>query len=150
MAVTIDIREEAGDWSGLGDLDVLCSQALMAALKIVDAQGEVAVLFTDDAQIQAINAQYRGKDKPTDVLSFPGQPQLDGHVGDIAISHGVSSRDAAAQGKTLKAHITHLLIHGYFHLMGFDHMEDTAAVEMMDMERRALASLGISDPYAES
>ena len=111
------------------------------------------MLFTDDAAISEINAEWRGKAKPTNVLSFPtpedmpvpeGEPRA---LGDIVLAHGVISREAAEQGKTLHDHTAHLIVHGTLHLLGFDHESDADAEEMEALETRILKGLGISDPY---
>ena len=159
-ALSIDVRVEAGDWECLGPehldpelrLDVFCSKVAQACLQAEEASGSFALLLTDDSALQRLNAAFRGKDAPTDVLSFPGDANdvaTEHHLGDIAIAHGVSVRDAQAQNKTLQAHVSHLIIHGYLHLLGYDHMTDTQAEQMEALERRALASLGITDPYSD-
>jgi len=147
VSITIDIEIDAGDWASIADPDALAERAAASVAALTGAVGEAAILLSDDARLHALNAQFRGKDKPTDVLSFPADPMDAPHLGDIAISDGVSRRDAATQGKAFADHITHLIIHGLLHLLGHDHMEDTEAAEMMGLEREALASLGIHDRY---
>ena len=120
---------------------------------------EVSVKFTSDAEVQALNRDYRQKDKPTNVLSFPmvqedlldaiDQNSDDGEVllGDIVLAHGVCVAEAEEKGVSVEAHAAHLVVHGTFHLLGYDHMSDQDAEEMEAAEREALASLGIADPY---
>jgi len=120
---------------------------------------EISVRLTGDDEVRALNAQYRGKDKPTNVLSFPMvQPDLldtvslnsdDGEVllGDIALAHGVCAAEAIARGVSVEAHAQHLIVHGTLHLLGFDHEMDAEAEAMEAMERAALAGLGLHDPY---
>jgi len=120
---------------------------------------EVAVRLTGDDEVRTLNAQYRHKDKPTNVLSFPMvQPDLletvslnsdDGEVilGDIVLAHGVCAAEAEERGVSLEDHAAHLIVHGTLHLLGFDHQGDAEAEAMEDMERAALADLGLHDPY---
>jgi probable rRNA maturation factor len=120
---------------------------------------EISVRLTSDDEVHALNRQYRGKDKPTNVLSFPMvQPDLietvtqnsdDGEVllGDIVLAHGVCVAEAAERGISVEAHATHLLVHGTLHLLGYDHLEDQEAEAMEAIERDALAGLGLDDPY---
>jgi probable rRNA maturation factor len=106
------------------------------------------VLLADDARLQALNAQFRGKDSPTNVLSFGAPAGGAGPLGDIALAYGVCAREAAEQGKSLAAHLQHLTTHGVLHLIGYDH-EDAAEAEAMEAKERAiLAGLGLADPYA--
>jgi probable rRNA maturation factor len=107
----------------------------------------LVVLLTDDAAVQDLNARFRGKDAPTNVLSFPAAANPEGHLGDIALAYGVCAREAQAQGKALVAHLQHLVAHGVLHLLGYDHMTDDEAQEMEGLERVVLAGLGIADPY---
>jgi len=121
---------------------------------------EIAVRLTSDDEVRTLNRDYRHKDKPTNVLSFPMiQPDLleavtqnsdDGEVilGDIVLAHQVCVAEAAERGVSVEDHATHLIVHGVLHLLGYDHMEDAAAEAMEDMERAALASLGLHDPYS--
>ncbi|MET0239695.1 MAG: rRNA maturation RNase YbeY, partial [Sphingobium sp.] len=125
------------------------------------ASYELSVKLADDAEVQALNAAYRNKDKPTNVLSFPMlQPGFmeatgmadDGEilVGDIVLAHETCVREAGEKGIELEDHAVHLMIHGVLHLLGYDHVGDEhEAREMEEMETRALASLGIADPYGE-
>jgi probable rRNA maturation factor len=118
-----------------------------------------AVTHTPHGELLTLNRQYRGKDKPTNVLSFPMvQPDLiatvtqnsdDGEVllGDIVVAHGVCVDEAQERGITLDHHLTHLVVHGTLHLLGYDHLTDDEGDAMEEIERRALADLGIADPY---
>jgi probable rRNA maturation factor len=111
--------------------------------------GDVVVLLTDDETVRDLNARFRGKDAATNVLSFPAHDTAHGHLGDIALAHGICAREAAEQGKTLAAHLQHLVAHGVLHLVGYDHEDDAEAEVMEDLERRVLASLGLPDPYED-
>jgi probable rRNA maturation factor len=153
MSVSIEVEDDA--WQALAGLDTLATTAVAAALAgaSVDARkGVVALLFTDDGTIAGINAEWRGKDKPTNVLSFPapdmpvpaGEPRP---LGDIVLAHGVIAREAAEQGKTLHDHTAHLIVHGVLHLLGFDHENGEDAEAMEQLEASILKGLGISDPY---
>ena len=113
--------------------------------------GGVVILLTDDETVRDLNNRFRGKDRPTNVLSFPAAeiPGVEGAapLGDIVLAYGVCAREAQEQSKTLRNHLTHLVVHGVLHLLGRDH-EDNADAEAMEGEERAiLASLGVSDPY---
>ena len=153
--VDIDIFVEAGDWLPEAELARLVDQAVSAAFAETDANGasELSVVFSDDASIRTLNAQWRGKDKPTNVLSFPafsvpkGGP-LPPMLGDIVLASETVAREAALEGKPVANHITHLVIHGLLHLLGHDHETDAEAEEMEAIERAALARLAIPDPYA--
>ena len=107
---------------------------------------ELSILFTDDAHIRRLNAAYRGKDKPTNVLSFPqaGGPLL----GDVILASETVAKEAVLAQKPLKDHIAHLVVHGFLHLLGYDHEADEEAEAMEALERAALKRLGIEDPYA--
>lgn len=131
-----------------------------AALASSAATVEVAVLMTSDAEVRTLNRQYRGQDKPTNVLSFPMvQPDLietlantdDGEIllGDIVLAHGVCTAEAAERKVSLADHGAHLIVHGMLHLLGHDHMTDADAEAMEAIERAAMASLGLHDPYRD-
>lgn len=111
-----------------------------------DRSGELSIALSDDAQVRALNRDYRGKDKPTNVLSFP-MPEDSGLLGDVVLARETLEREAAEQGKTFADHLTHLVVHGVLHLYGFDHQNDTDAADMEAREVRALAQLGIDNPY---
>lgn len=149
MTVSLDIRVEDDGWvSAIPELEKICERAVGAAFGLTGIGGEAAILLTDDTEMHQLNRDWREKDKPTDVLSFPADPMEEPFLGDIAVGLGVSSRDADARGISLGDHLSHLIIHGYLHLLGHDHMEDTEAREMESIEVRALATLGIADPYS--
>nr|WP_188236643.1 rRNA maturation RNase YbeY [Sphingopyxis sp. LK2115] len=155
-------------WPDALDWEVRAAEAVAAALAItpfaalVDAAPlvEVAVRLTDDAEVRALNHDFRGKDKPTNVLSFPQvQADLleslansdDGEIllGDIVLARETCAREAAEKNVSLADHATHLIVHGALHLVGYDHMDDAAAAAMEALEVKALASLGIANPYAD-
>ena len=149
------------DWPGLAQLAVeeVVLQTPHAGLAPCMTEVEVSVRLTSDDEVHALNRQYRGKDAPTNVLSFPMvQPDLletvsqnsdDGELllGDIVLAHGVCAREAAEQGIAVTDHATHLIVHGTLHLLGYDHGTDQEGDAMEEIERRALATLGIADPY---
>lgn len=107
----------------------------------------VTILLTDDEAVRDLNARFRGKDAPTNVLSFPTPESAGPHLGDVALAYGVCAREAAEQGKPLAHHLSHLVAHGVLHLLGYDHMNDGEAEDMEALERRVLAGLDIPDPY---
>lgn len=148
----IDLRVADERWLALGDCDQLAAHVLGLAASRLGAAGEVAILLTDDAEMHALNKQWRGLDKPTDVLSFPGEgPEIPGqpqYLGDIAVAFDTALRDAETMGCPFQGHIAHLLIHGFLHLLGYDHIEAEDAKVMEPLEVELLASLGWPDPYA--
>ena len=145
----IEIEVEAEDWTdAIDDVEAVVERAAVAALGT--ASGGVVILLTDDGTVRDLNARFRGKDRPTNVLSFPAaeMPGADPQpLGDIVLAWGVCATEAADQGKSLRNHLTHLVVHGVLHLLGRDH-EIEAEAEAMEAEERAiLAGLGVSDPY---
>ncbi len=106
----------------------------------------IAILLCDDDKIRELNAKWRGFDKPTNVLSFE-YPANSPILGDIALSYQTCAKEAHEQGKSLKNHFSHLLVHGILHLLGYDHIDDADAIEMEDLEKEILAKMGIEDPY---
>jgi probable rRNA maturation factor len=146
--IDIEIEDEA--WtSALPDVErIVRVAALAAAVHEEAAHADITILLTDDAAVRELNAQFRGKDEPTNVLSFPAQPNPERHLGDIALAYGVCAREAAEQGKPIGRHLQHLTVHGVLHLLGYDHIGDDEAEVMEDLERTVLAGLGVPDPYA--
>jgi probable rRNA maturation factor len=154
MNVSIDVDDAA--WNAIPDLEALTRAAAAATFKAAGRAAddcETAILFTGDARVAELNGQWRGKPYATNVLSFPaprdqplplGEPRP---LGDIVLAAGVAAREAAEQGKPLKDHTAHLIIHGLLHLLGYDHGEDAAAAAMEGLERQILKGLGFPDPY---
>lgn len=155
VPVDIDLMLEAGSWPDEARLSLLVDRAVTAAFAETGTTGhsELSVVFSDDAHIRTLNADWRGKDKPTNVLSFPAFPFAKGGplppmLGDIVLAAETVAREAALEDKPLENHITHLVVHGLLHLLGYDHETDAEAEEMEAIERTALARLAIPDPYA--
>lgn len=152
VALSVDLRVADDRWQTLENAEGFAMHVLAAAAGRMAKGGEVAILLTNDAEMHALNKQWRGLDKPTDVLSFPGEgPEIPGqpqYLGDIAIGYDTALRDAEAMGRSFEAHIAHLLIHGFLHLLGYDHIEPEDAKVMEPLEVEMLASLGWADPYA--
>jgi probable rRNA maturation factor len=145
----IEVEIEGPDWAAaLPDAEALAARAAEAALAGAGRTGDVVVLLTGDAEIAELNGHYRGKPGPTNVLSFPSPESARPHLGDVAVAHGVTAREAAEQGKTLADHLMHLVAHGVLHLVGYDHEDEGEAEAMEALERRVLAGLGAPDPYA--
>lgn len=146
--ITFDLIVEDDSWAALGDIEALCRRAFDAASAAAPVgEGNLALMLAGDDALCDLNRTFRGKDKPTDVLSFPSLPMDRPFLGDIAVAYGISASDAELQGKTLSDHLVHLLIHGYLHLLGFDHETDKDAADMEALEIKALASLDIANPY---
>jgi probable rRNA maturation factor len=152
IGLVVDIAVESPLWETFDTASALAETAIAAALQRADADldgVEVSLLFCDDAFIQTLNQRWRGQDKPTNVLSFPAAsgPGDAAVLGDIAIAFETMAREAEAEGKSLPAHFSHLIVHGLLHLLGYDHESDAEAEEMEALEREVLACLGIADPY---
>ncbi len=146
----IEIEVETEDWTdAIDDVEAVVERAAVAALG--EETGVVVVLLTDDETVRDLNARFRDRDRPTNVLSFPAAEMPDtggpAPLGDIVLAHGVCAGEAQAQGKTLIDHLTHLVVHGVLHLLGRDHEDDAEAEAMETEERAVLARLGVSDPY---
>ena len=146
----IDVEIEDPAWTAaLADAEVLARGAALAALDSEGAAHEgVTILMADDEAVRELNGQFRGKDAPTNVLSFPAPQNPELHLGDIALAYGVCAREAAEQNKPLAHHLMHLTVHGVLHLLGYDHIGDDEAEAMEGLERVVLAGLGVPDPYA--
>ncbi len=151
---------ELTDWQALGQLATTAAgmQSGHADLFGAELPVEISIRLTDDAEVQVLNRDYRGKDKPTNVLSFPqhapyeiaglatcDDPEI--LLGDIVVAHETCSTEAAAKGISLTDHVSHLIVHGTLHLLGYDHLDDLSADAMEALEVKALASLGIANPY---
>ena len=143
----IDVEIEDAAWTAsLPDAEAIARRAAQVAL--ADTPGGVTVLLADDEAVRDLNARFRFRDAPTNVLSFPAADNPEGHLGDIALAFGVCAREAAEQGKPLAHHLSHLVAHGVLHLLGYDHEADDEAEEMEALERAILKPLGVPDPYA--
>lgn len=167
--LSVETTVAAGDWDEAVDWAELASQACAVALAATPHAGlatsefatEVAVRLTDDGEVRQLNASYRGKDRPTNVLSFPMiQTDLleavsngdDGEqlLGDIVLAHETVAREAAEKAIAVADHARHLIVHGLLHLLGYDHENEPEAVHMEMLEREALGRIGVSDPYDQA
>ncbi len=165
-AMSVDVLIEAAEWRAV-DLETLArraERAVLTHLGLKPARCEISLLGCNDARIAALNADFRGKPMPTNVLSWPSEdraPAAPGarpdrprpakgktvELGDIAIAFETCRREAAAQDRDLSAHVSHLLVHGVLHLLGYDHMTDADAALMEGLEVEILATMGLDDPY---
>ncbi len=146
-----DLIVEDDSWSAIKGKTRLINEALAAAREHLDEArpGAIAILLSSDDAIAELNQRFRQREGATNVLSFPAPDAgSDNHLGDIALAWGVVSREAQTRGLDIADHLRHLVIHGYFHLQGLDHQNDAEAEHMEGLERRALADLGVADPYA--
>lgn len=164
----LDIRMEAPDWEALGDPEGWAGRAATAAfaeLGLAAADYALDVLLTDDAEIAALNQRFRGKAAPTNVLSWPAFPLAPGPdgrppappvrapgappvgLGDLALAAETVAREAQSGNLVLVDHATHLIMHGVLHCLGYDHETEAQAAVMEGIERRALARIGVADPY---
>ncbi|MGJ4941162.1 rRNA maturation RNase YbeY [Bradyrhizobium sp. HKCCYLS1011] len=157
---TTEVIVAAECWQDQPDAEAVIQRAILAAAEMVDAdigEAEIAVMLTDDAGIRTLNSNWRGIDKPTNVLSFPalqptgprGDDDAPPMLGDIAIAYETMRREADEEQKPFDHHLSHLTVHGFLHLIGYDHETDDEAEEMETLEREILAHLGIPDPYAD-
>ncbi|MGZ8997835.1 MAG: rRNA maturation RNase YbeY [Allosphingosinicella sp.] len=155
MLVEAEISEEWDsriDWGKLADRSVRAAVAHSRHESLASADVEISLKFTSDKEVRALNAAWRGKDKATNVLSFPmaeGPDLATAHLlGDIVLAQGVCAAEAAAKQVPAEIHAAHLIVHGTLHLLGYDHETGNEDAEAMEaVERRALASIGIADPY---
>jgi probable rRNA maturation factor len=151
----------ADAWQSEPDADAVIQRAVAIAAEMADADtadAELAVMLTDDAGIRTLNSNWRGIDKPTNVLSFPalgpptplaGTDDIPRMLGDIAIAYETARREADDEQKPFDHHLSHLTVHGFLHLVGYDHEKDDEAEAMEALEIEILAQLGIPDPYAD-
>jgi len=157
---TTEVLTVADCWQNAPDVEAVIQRAIAAAVEVVDvdvADAELAIMLTDDSGIRTLNSNWRGIDKPTNVLSFPAlqptAPQKPGDaprmLGDIAIAYETMRREADEEGKPFDHHLSHLAVHGFLHLIGYDHENDDDAETMEHLETEILVQLGIPDPYAD-
>ena len=144
-AITLLVEDQG--WRKSRGLVTRLRRAAEAALAASRLKGNFTVLLSNDKKLQSLNHEFRGKNKPTNVLSFPAAGD-DGYRGDIAIAYGVARKEAAASGKALNDHACHLVVHGVLHLAGYDHERAADAKVMEPLEVKILKRLGIADPYA--
>ncbi|WP_375618037.1 MULTISPECIES: rRNA maturation RNase YbeY [unclassified Bartonella] len=154
--IIIDIMIKSAGWNDEKMLYNITEKALMTTMHHVslgNAVSEISLLFTDDEHMAQINAQWRNKNKSTNVLSFPAFPLKAGNrpgpmLGDIIIARETVVFEAEKEGKTFQDHLTHMIVHGILHLLGYDHETDDEAYKMEKLEREILQKLSIKDPYA--
>lgn len=165
---TTDVLISAAPWKrALPTAAAICRRAATAAwegapaaLKRKTTGGELAVVLTTDAAIRKLNRTWRGKDKPTNVLSFPAADAGDlrgDHLrgvgelilGDVVVAYATVAKEAKEAGKSLKDHLSHMVVHGVLHLLGYDHETIPDAETMESLETKILSELGVSDPYSE-
>jgi probable rRNA maturation factor len=147
---TVDITLASPLWDNV-DCENTIRRALAAAAPPSSAHAELSVVLTDDAEIRRLNARWRSRDEPTNVLSFPvprNGKDLPRALGDIVIAYETTAREANEERKTIEQHLAHLAVHGFLHLLGYDHESAAEADEMEQLERNILAKLDIPDPYA--
>lgn len=159
--VELDVSVACADWRQVPKAAALCREAAVATLRHAGVEGravELAIVLADDGTVRELNRRYRGQDKPTNVLSFPGEEEglaacrggADAPpvmLGDIILASGTVIAEAASQGKPLANHLRHLVVHGVLHLLGFDHEADDEAERMEAIEKTVLDGLGVPDPY---
>lgn len=149
-AIDADIAIAASARAAPPETPAIIARAIRAAAATMQSTGSVSVLIEDDAGIRVLNRQWRGIDEATNVLSFPAaeMPGMTAkYLGDIAISYETVAREAEAAARPYAHHLAHLAVHGFLHLLGYDHQADLAAEEMEELERHILNGLGIPDPY---
>ena len=151
--INIEISRNADGWPDR--VDARAEEAVRAALRHskvkITSAAELSIVLTDDAQQRVLNRDWRGIDKSTNVLSFPQiEPfgPVAGLLGDIILARETLTREAQEMGISFEDHFTHLVVHGFLHLLGYDHMDDDEALAMEGLETQILASLGVADPYA--
>lgn len=155
--IHLDVLIEDGRWAALGKAEVLARRAVEGALTGAGydpaVEAEVSVLMADDQAVRALNRDWRGQDRPTNVLSFPAPEEGHGpgprHLGDLALAYETLAREALEEGKSLQDHALHLIVHGTLHLLGYDHESEGEAAIMEELETEILARLGVANPYRD-
>ncbi|MFU8835042.1 rRNA maturation RNase YbeY [Roseovarius autotrophicus] len=162
MPVEVMIEDDRWGVVGIAALADRAADVTLAHLGLASAAWEISLLACDDARIATLNADFRGKPTPTNVLSWPAEdlspdmpgdmplppePDEDGFLGDIAIAYDICAREAAEAGRPLADHVTHLTVHAVLHLLGYDHIRDPDATLMEATEVAILGKLGVPDPY---
>ncbi|AGF74045.1 hypothetical protein BAnh1_01530 [Bartonella australis AUST/NH1] len=155
--IIIDITIQSAKWGSKGVLYDISEKVLTATMQHFSfnkVTSELSLLFTDDERMAQINARWRDKNKPTNVLSFPAFPLKAGQrpgpmLGDIIIARETVMREAEKEGKSFRDHLTHMIVHGVLHLLGYDHETNDEADQMEELEREILRKLSIKDPYTE-
>jgi probable rRNA maturation factor len=155
MTIVVDVEVVDAAWLAAGDVETLAQDVVATTLvevgRRVHPDAEISVRLCDDDEIRALNLAWRGKDKATNVLSFPAPAGSNGPMlGDIVVAFEYVSEEAREAGRSLRNHLAHMLVHGLLHLLGFDHETEAEAEDMEDVERRILATLGIEDPYSDT
>lgn len=150
-APALDILVESARWSARRNAKAVIRRAIgTAAAMVPTSAGEIAIVLSNDSAMRALNRTWRGKDEPTNVLSFPASEQNHGsplHLGDIVIAYETTAREAKAEGKPFRHHLAHLAVHGFLHLAGYDHMADKEAEAMETLEIAVLRRLKVPNPY---
>ncbi len=152
-APSVDILVESPLWEGEPEHQAILRQAIATAARAASSKpAELAIVLTDDSAIRALNRKWRGRDEPTNVLSFPAGSaravtDQAAHLGDIVIAYETSAREASGERKPFAQHLAHLAVHGYLHLLGFDHATEDQAVVMERLEAEILSHLGVANPY---
>lgn len=151
-AVTADIVIESELWAAEPRAEATVAAAIAAAAAHSTRGGEVSILLADDSAVRDINRQFRGLDKPTNVLSFPAAdtPATQGHIGDIVIAHETLRRECEDEGREFLHHLAHLTVHGFLHLIGYDHETDAQADEMEALESRIMTAMNMPDPWRDA
>jgi probable rRNA maturation factor len=151
VAPLVDIQVQSRLWEAEPAAEATVREAIAAAAERVPAAGEVSVVLADNAAIRTLNRDWRGVDKPTNVLSFPASaPKIEGFpalLGDVIVAYETLAREAGEEEKPVLHHLAHLAVHGYLHLLGYDHQTDSEADAMEGLEREILTVLRIADPY---
>jgi probable rRNA maturation factor len=150
-APAIDIVIDSPLWRNEPDAAAVIRRTIGAAAEMTDEisqPSELAVMLCDDAAMRELNTRWRRRPEPTNVLSFPAAGRTEA-LGDIAIAYETTAREAEAEDKAFADHLAHLAVHGFLHLLGYDHQSDTEAAAMERLEAAILARLGVADPYAK-